>query len=345
MVDFEHGATDSGPDPLADFSTCAHPFGPCPWVLRAVLLSNRTRYPDPSYLALRDRLGAFHETGAERIVPGAGASELIHRMVRCVAGGVLAWTPSFVEYRRAALVCRREFLAPSDPDEWLESVPREGIAFLCQPNNPDGRCHSTEFLVRAVERCRSRGCRLVLDLAYADFCPGLPVVPEGCDLLFAPNKKFGLTGIRAGFVACADAPFARTLNGFSPSWVLGAEGVAFLLAGIEFEAIDWFRNTLYPVLEATSQLRELLVGNGWRCKESQAHYLAAHPGFGVADSPDADSARWTAELRRRGVRVRDLTNTGMPGWLRLAARPSQELDTLRSALASIGGPRQGTLFP
>ncbi|MEK7392665.1 MAG: aminotransferase class I/II-fold pyridoxal phosphate-dependent enzyme [Fibrobacterota bacterium] len=336
MADFDHGATDSGPDPIADFSSCSHPFGPCPVVLETVRNVDPTHYPDPAYHALRKRLGEFHTVDPNRIVPGAGVSEIILRMVGAVAGDVLAWSPSFVEYRRASHVHRRRFLHASDPETWLARVPRSGIAFLCQPNNPDGKVHHQEFLDAAAHVCKARECRLVLDLAYADFCPTPPGLAMGSDLLFAPNKKFGMTGIRAGFAVCADAEFAADLVARAPSWVVGAHGVAFLHASTELEAMLWFEGTRALLRSAAKNLESMLGEHGWIPRPSETHYFAAQPrrNSTLAD-PAEHSANWTLRLRQEGVRVRDLSNTGMPGWLRLAARPEAEVAHLESVIARL----------
>ena len=336
MEGFDHGATDSGPEPIADFSSCCHPFGPCPGVLEAVRQADPTRYPDPSYRRLREVLGDFHGTDADRIVPGSGVSELILRLVGAVPGDVLAWSPSFVEYRRAAHVHGRRFLEARDARSWIARVPRSGVAFLCQPNNPDGTVHPREFLEAAAEACRSKDCRLVLDLAYADFCPSLTGLPEGADLLSAPNKKFGMTGIRAGLAVCADAAFAARLAQRAPSWVVGSHGVAFLQASIGSDAGDWFEEHRPRVRQAGASLRTVLSRTGWRTHPSETHFFAAQPppGSGTID-PALRSARWTHLLRSHGIRARDLSNTGMPGWLRFAARPEEEVSLLGTVLSGL----------
>jgi len=335
MEDFEHGATDSGAEPLADFSTCAHPFGPCPEVLAAVLLADRTRYPDPAYARLREQLGSRYGVEPDRIVPGAGASELILRLVRNCTGDVLAWTPSFVEYRRAAQVSGRRFLSAREPTPWLDRVPTNGTAFLCQPNNPDGHVHSLEFLEAAAATCRWKRCRLVLDLAYADFCLNAPPIPTECDILLAPNKMFGLTGVRAGLVVSSDRTFAESLRLAAPAWSVGAEGVAFLAAASEPSAMVWFQSTLPDIWSATDSLRCLLEGEGWEIAPSSAHYFCAKPPAIAGFGSGADlSSEWSHRLRLEGIRVRDLSNVGLPGWLRLSARPDREMVCLASALGS-----------
>src|ERR1043166_7153644 len=74
-----HGGTDSDTEPRHDFSSNANALGPNPHVLRAIRAADLSRYCDPHYKALKEQLGAFHAVDPERVVVGAGASELILR--------------------------------------------------------------------------------------------------------------------------------------------------------------------------------------------------------------------------------------------------------------------------
>src|SRR6202041_2740428 len=93
-----HGGTDSLPEPRFDFSSNANPLGPCPSVLAAVRNADVTRYPDPEYPHLRAALADFHRTAPERIVVGAGASELNRRLISRINGTVQQLGPTFSEY-------------------------------------------------------------------------------------------------------------------------------------------------------------------------------------------------------------------------------------------------------
>jgi len=110
---------------------------------------------------------------------------------------------------------------------------------------------------------------------------------------------------------------------------VGADGVAFLRSSVEPDAEAWFRSGLPAVHEASRTLRGALRERGWTIGEPAAHFFAARPphGFGATD-PVAVSFEWTRRLRERGIRVRDLYNTGLPGWLRFSARPASETDLL-----------------
>ena len=120
-----HGGTDSRPDPRYDFSSNANPLGPCPSVLAAVRGADVTRYPDPMYSQLRARLAAHHRTTPDRIVVGAGASELILRLILCIGGAVQQLAPTFSEYGRGARLAGRRLLSSRSPvGAALEGVER-----------------------------------------------------------------------------------------------------------------------------------------------------------------------------------------------------------------------------
>ena len=72
-----HGGPDALGVPVHDFSTNANACGPCPQALAAVRDADAAHYPDPSYLALRSRLAAFHGVAPARVLLAASASEFI----------------------------------------------------------------------------------------------------------------------------------------------------------------------------------------------------------------------------------------------------------------------------
>src|ERR1700722_17834031 len=106
-----HGGTDSLPEPRYDFSSNANALGPCPWVLAAVRSADVTRYPDPLYAELRAKLASHHQTTPDRIVVGAGASELILRLIRRIDGTVQQLVPTFSEYARGAQLEQRRLIS------------------------------------------------------------------------------------------------------------------------------------------------------------------------------------------------------------------------------------------
>lgn len=327
--DFRHGATDSSPDPLADFSTNVHPLGPCPGTVAALSRADRRRYPDPAYRELKERLGAHHGVVAERIVVGAGASEIVSRLVATLPGAVLVRSPTFVEYRKAARAFDHDVLVARSDEEFLALLPRASTAFLCHPNNPDGSLHPAPFLARATTVARGAGCRLVLDLAYAPMIGTRLELPDGAEQLWAPNKPMDCAGVRAGYLVASDAAFAALLDKRAASWILSAEGVELLREFVEPSTAAWLEATRPEIERLLARLQSILRDRGWTVRTGTANFLVAMP------PPPWSAAAIASELRERGIRVRDARNMGLAGWLRLAARPDEELRRLEAGLDSI----------
>ena len=316
-----HGGPDGGPEPLFDFSSNANALGPNPVALEAVRAADLSRYPDPAYTALRTRLGARHGVPAGRVVVGAGASELIHRVVRVFGGPVLTLEPTFGEYAAAARAAGVEHLATYGPEAFLEALPGAGVAFLAQPDNPGGEVHEAAFLDEAARRAREGGARLVVDLAYAPLVEGGVPRPAEALQLHAPNKAHGLVGVRAGYLVLPPGLAAESLVEAAPSWVIGTAAVAFLEAQAGEAARAWVRSTRPRLWLWRSALAASLRALGYEVREGAANFLMARLGAAAA-----------GRLRRRSIRVRPLDDKGLPDWARLSAQPPAAQQALLRAV-------------
>jgi histidinol-phosphate aminotransferase len=318
-----HGGTDSMPEPRYDFSSNANPLGPCPAVLAAVRGADVTRYPDPLYTQLRKKLAAFHGTTPERIIVGAGASELILRLIRRFPGAVQQLAPTFSEYARGAKLSGRRLISARSQDSFLRAqAEHRGLGFLCWPNNPTGDCWSTEFVMRAA-----KAGPLVIDLAYASLC-GLPdaavIETAAAYRLYSPNKAFGLTGVRGAYVV---APRNDPMLVYAaPSWVIGRDAVAFLEACVEPKARQWLAQVFPRVQRLRTRLARSLEKTGLTVRESPSTFLLARVG---------DGARVTAALRAHRIRVRDAGSFGLPEWIRVSGQRPAAQKALLMALEEV----------
>jgi histidinol-phosphate aminotransferase len=317
-----HGGTDSLPDPRYDFSTNANPLGPCPMVLAQVRNADVTRYPDPLYTQLRETLAAFHQTSPERIVVGAGASELILRLIRCIDGSVQQLVPTFSEYALGARLAGRRLISVRSPAALLRAqAAHPGIGFLCWPNNPTGDLWPLDFVAAAAA-----AGPVVVDMAYAPLCdPLLTAAIEtaagAAYRLYSPNKSFGLTGVRGAYLITPRID--RRIAGAAPSWVIGRDAVAFLEATCDPRARAWLAQGLPQLRRGRMRLARLLRQIGLQVRESPATFLMAKVG---------DAKRVTAHLRSHDLRVRDGSSFGLRQWIRLSAQPVPAQKALLAAL-------------
>jgi len=325
-----HGGTDSLPPPRFDFSTNANALGPSPPILTAVRRADPSVYPDPAYTALRARIAARHGVSPGEVVVGAGASELIQRIVRGFPGSVLTLRTTFGEYAAAAAAEGRPVRRVDDLDTMADLASRAGVVFVCAPNNPTGEVPTAGQLA-AVRAAAPPPVPCVLDLAYAPLSR-VPVPPvPGWWTLHSPTKAHGVTGIRAAYLL-ADPAGAARLDDLAASWIVSTGGVAFLDAATGGEAEAWVAATA-PILWGW---RELLAGRlaalGAEVREGAANFLVA----GLADAGIAERLR-----TRHGIAVRDATSLGLPGMIRLSAQPPPAVDALSDALTDALGDAHG----
>lgn len=314
----EHGGPDGGPAVAFDFSTNANPLGPPPALLAAVQAANRGSYPDPGYRALRRLLG-----DEDLVLPTAGGAEGIRRLTLAalLAGRREVWVPQpgFGDY---ALAAQALGLAVKPYAELADIRPAApALVWICEPCNPTGasmpawpELDALVIVDRAYEPLRLHG--------------SAPALPPGAWQLVCPNKALGLTGIRAGYATApkADAVWSHALS-LAPSWVLSAEGVAMLTHWLTDDTQAWLAEARATLRDWTAAQRALLADLDWQQRASDTHFWLARP-----PRPD-----YAPRLRERGIRVRDATSFGLPGWVRVSAQPPAAQAALRQALLDIKG--------
>ncbi|MBY5162275.1 aminotransferase class I/II-fold pyridoxal phosphate-dependent enzyme [Salsipaludibacter albus] len=328
MTGVVHGGADGGPPVRWDFSTNANALGPSPVARRAVAAADVRGYPDPAYTAVRTAIASQRGRDPSRIVVGAGASELIHRVVARVAlpgprRRVLVRASTFGEYRHAAEVAGVDVVVADSAGAFRDALGQADVAFLCVPNNPDGEVPGADWLAETARLARQVECRLVLDLAYWPLARDAPRLPDDAWHLWAPNKSHGTTGVRAGWLELdEDVP---TLHA-APSWIVSAVGVAFLHAVVSPEARDWVAWTREVLWRWRDDLRDGLDDRGITTVSTSANWLLAEVG---------DAGTVTPALRTRGIRVRDASSFGRPAHVRLSAQPPPAVEDLLAALDAV----------
>jgi histidinol-phosphate aminotransferase len=313
-----HGGTDALGVPRWDFSTNANAFGPCPQALAAVRQADAAHYPDPAYTALRRALAAFHGVAPARVVLAGSASECIFRITAAVAlgGGQRAWWPALA-YGDYALSAHAWGLQPAAEPAGAD------LLWLCEPSSPLGVVEAHAAVVAAQSGV------VVLDRAYeplrlAGRCSLDARALDGVWQLWSPNKALGLTGVRGAY---AIAPLqglalAHTLDRLAHSWPLGAHAVAMLNAWVQADTQQWLAHSRGQLAAWKAAQIQRLDNAGWTCLPSEANYVCAR----------APHALNVAELRSKGIKLRDTTSLGLPGHWRLGVLPPAAQNALMAAL-------------
>jgi histidinol-phosphate aminotransferase len=313
-----HGGPDAQGAAPHDFSTNANACGPCPVAAQALADADRARYPDPAYVALRERLAAHHGIEPGRVVVAGSGSEFIVRITAALArrGARSVGVPAqaFGDYAAAARACSLQVHAGGVDD---------ALVWTCEPSSPRG--HSDPRMARVAATSV-----LVCDLAYEPLrlSGTRTALPAHAWQLWTPNKALGLTGVRAAYaLAPAGAEeLVHELEALAPSWVVGAEGVALLQAWCAPQAQQWLEGCKPTLREWKQRQAALCERLGWTVEPSDANFFVARADL------DADAL---AGLRRQGVQLRDCASFGLPGQVRLSVQPPAAQDALRAAVEAL----------
>jgi histidinol-phosphate aminotransferase len=324
--------------------------GPLPAVAKALAdydVDRVVEYGDQSYAALRAAIEATTGAPPHRIIPGAGADELIRLVTSLVIGegdAVTIPTPTFamfaVEARlaggRVVEVPRRHPAEQQDVAaiRAAAEASRSRLVWLCSPNNPTGDAFSPETIARLAD---GLDAVVAVDTVYQELAEvDAGADPEAWSLLplqeRLPNlvilrslaKAYGLAGARVGYLVVPEGLATRFEAARLPL-AIGGPSEAAALGALSDPATA--RERLAGIILQRQRLAVALTGAGWEVLPSHANFLLVRP-------PDAPAV--ADSLLRRGLPVREYPSGPLAGWLRITARSATENDRLLGALAIDG---------
>ena len=322
------------------------------------------RYPERDFPRLRAALADYleAESGAhltpEQIWAANGSNEVMLHVLQAFGGPgrtCLTFTPTYSmypEYARDTLTDyvtrprREDFTLDVETAVAAISELRPAVVILASPNNPTGTALPLEDIDRILEAARGHGpllgaeigsparasdCVVVIDEAYAEF--RRPGVPSALELVGPVNphlavtrtmsKAFGAAGLRLGYLA-ADRALVDALRVVRLPYHLSAVTQAAALAALSH------RDELMAQVASLRDERDALVawlrGQGLTAHESDANFVLFGP------FPDREAV-WQA-LLDAGVLIRVV---GPEGFLRASIGTPEEMERLRSALATVIG--------
>jgi histidinol-phosphate aminotransferase len=299
-------------------------------------------YPDPDCEALTCALAEHWDVEAANIAVGNGSDELILLCALTLGDPSLSGVISagtFLGHRYALEIARREIREVSlragrvDAASFAEAIPGAGIAFLCTPHNPSGVALTGEELELITSTAAGAGVPLVVDEAYMEFAPEHVPSPAGAIRpgvsivsLRTFSKAYGLAGVRIGYAIASptDAGTLRDAQRVLPFRVNRLGQVAALAALRDPGCIPRIRTATARKRDwFTAALRE----QGFDVQESAANFLA------VAVTNPAAVAR--SLLEEYKIAVRDTTNMGYAGHVRISLGTQEELERAVDALVAV----------
>ena len=326
--------------------------GPLPAVRRALAEFDpqlALEYGDPSYGPLRAAISAEIGVAPERIVPGAGADELI-RLVSTMAAGVgdnvVIPTPTFPMYRVEAHLAgattvevQRISVGERQPVAALRAAAESvgaRLVWLCTPNNPTGDRYPTEEI---HELAAGLPALVAVDAVYQEFAEAsLGLEPEALSLVGLqdelPNvlilrslaKSYGLAGARVGYLVVAPELAERFDAARLPISVASPSDAAARAALAESNVA---RERHQMIIRERDRLAAACRQRGWEVLDTLTNFTLVRP-------LDADGI--AAGLVAHGLVVRRYpAGHALHDWLRITARAPEENDRLLTILATLAG--------
>lgn len=325
--------------------------GPLPGVVRALNAYQPARvveYGDQAYRRLRGAIAAVTGAPSSRIVPGAGADELIRLVSTSVVGPgdrVVVPVPTFPMYAVEARLAGAEVVEVprghpgrrQGADQLRDAVLRTGarLLWLCSPNNPTADAYEPEEIASLADGLPAM---VAVDSVYQEFEEASRhAPPESRSLLGLqdrlPNlliirslaKAYGLAGARVGYLI-VPAALSERFDAARLPLAIGGPSEAAALGALGDPGAARERHAM--IVDERNRVADQLTATGWEVLPSVTNFLLLRP----------PAAAWLADaLLREGLVVRAYPAGPLVDWVRITIRSRGENDRLLEAVRRLAG--------
>jgi histidinol-phosphate aminotransferase len=327
-------------------------FGLLPGVGEAVVdeLRNASLYPEQAYSDFRRLVGSYVGAEPAMVLPAHGIQALVLSTVAVFVNPgdrVVLPQPTYGFYRQACQAAGGVVVGvPTsgyrfDLEQMARAAEGAKLVFVCDPNNPTGDALTAGEWSAFLEALPP-GCVAVVDEAYTDYIAPADRIGRVADVaaqrgvvvLRTFSKLFGIAGLRLGFalvhpdlVPCYDA----VQEPFNVNRLALAAGTACLA---DPDAVEARR---LEVVAARESFASAIAALGIPSWPSKANFLLAEPG--------GDDAAWYEGLVRRGFLVRQGSEFGLAGHLRITIGPNELMASVATALSEVADELSSTGRP
>ena len=290
------------------------------------------RYPEPNADSLAAQVAQQYGIAPGQCLFTNGATEAFYLIAQLFAReSATIFIPTFAEYEDA---CRMHQLDISfGRREQIASSPiKTSLAFVCNPNNPDGYTNTIDEVEKLVKQHPSTV--FVVDEAYGEFSrdaeSALSLLKKYPNLLLVKSltKLFAIPGLRLGYILGAEELMKKLREQKMP-WSVNS--LALAAGKFIFSHYEALKPDMQPALERSeklqSQLKELPCFSVVPSKTT--YFLLALKKGKAADLKNYLIQEW-------GLLVRDATNfRGLEGeYIRIASQSEEQNKLLLDALAA-----------
>jgi threonine-phosphate decarboxylase len=346
-IQVPHGGPYSikNPDPkILDFSSNVNPLGfPSPikkslknWMAKIPV------YPDHTSTKLKRRLAKYVNASHDNLVVGNGATEIIYNFCRATINKntpVLIPIPTFGEYEAATRLCggKPQFFKTMNLEEdlakFVKKIPKNGIIFVCNPNNPTGTLISEQSMLKMVKTAKSKNTIVFVDECFMEMVQNPQSIIgkiqgfENIFVLRSLTKSFGLAGLRVGY-GVGNKKLVCILNKIKIPWNIS--GIAEEAAHVALSDKGFLAKTRKLVKTESDFLRSSISKlDGFSCSGTSANFILI--------KTKTNSKLLQKQLLQKKILIRDCSTFRGLGsnHIRIAVRTRRENLKLLKALESL----------
>ncbi len=315
-------------------NTNENPYPPSPKVAEALRTFDYARlrlYPDPVFMALRERLSDIHGCTVNQVFIGNGSDEILALCTRAFVendGSVGYFVPSYSLYPVLDAIRGGERRPVALNKDFTWRMPKgysASLFFMTNPNAPTSMMYD-KATVTAF--CKGFPGVVLIDEAYGDFadanCMDLALSPENTNTLVMRtfSKSFSLAGMRFGFVI-GPQDLIGALYKIKDSYNM--DMLAQLVGLAALSDLPYMRENVRKIRATRDRLTAELRRRGWRVCDSQTNFVFARP-------PDGDARRVFEALKAKKIYVRYFPAPETGEFLRITVGTDAQTDTLLNAL-------------
>lgn len=331
-----HGGPHSVPgsrSTIVDFSSNVNPLG-CPSVVNKALRNAMGKipvYPDHDSALLKEKIAKYLGVSEGNLVIGNGATEIIYNFCRATMWKdrqVLIPAPTFGEYEAASRLCgaRISFFKTTnlqgDVNRFSKKIPKNGIVFVCNPNNPTGELVQRDVMLKILHLAKKRRTLVFIDECFIELTFAKESLVENISefenlfILRSLTKSFGLAGLRIGY-GIGDKKIISVLDNIKIPW--SVSGIAQEAALLALSDKKFLSRTQKLIHKESKYLKNSISKiPGFSCSNSMTNFILIKTNM--------NSGLLQQKLLKKGILVRDCsTFRGLDShYIRIAVRTHKE---------------------
>jgi histidinol-phosphate aminotransferase len=320
-----------------------NPYGPSPQALETLATCGHiaNRYPDQTYLQVKDALAQKFNVTRDNIALGCGSTEILRGVDAAFldsSRNVVAGEPTFeavLEYASVLHAQPVKIPLTSDHRHDLSKMAagctsKTGVVYVCNPNNPTGTIVTRDEMAAFIQAVPPATLILV-DEAYYDFADdpryasATEFIAKNPNVMVARtfSKIYGLAGMRLGYAIGAKEPIAQVSNRLTQD-----NGNAAVLAAalVSLADSDYVTSCRTRINDTRRWLCTELAKDSRTFIPSQANFVMMDMG--------SDTQPFIDQFRTRNIIV-GRRFTSLPNFLRVTIGTQQEIESFVAALREI----------